>query len=192
MKQIRVDNEAVIEKWGVPPHLLGDVLALAGDSADNVPGIRGIGPKIAAELINEYGDLTNLLANADKIKQNKRRELLMTNGDVARMSRELVELIRDVPEDKILGMNEVPVDELRMEELDEDRLLNFFKEMGFGEMKRRTEARFRAGLAPRATGTLEDMFEAAPTAGREEEKEKRVVTKTSEKELVDYGDSVPF
>ena len=53
MKQIRVDNEAVIEKWGVPPHLLGDVLALAGDSADNVPGIRG--PKIAAELLTSTG-----------------------------------------------------------------------------------------------------------------------------------------
>ena len=54
MKQIRVDYEAVVEKWGVTPEKLGDLLALAGDTADNVPGVKGIGPKIAAELINSY------------------------------------------------------------------------------------------------------------------------------------------
>ena len=54
MKQIRVDHNKVVEKWGVPANKLGDVLALAGDTADNVPGVKGIGPKIAAELINTY------------------------------------------------------------------------------------------------------------------------------------------
>ncbi len=145
MKQVRIDHDAVIDKWGVPAHLLGDVLALAGDSADNVPGIRGIGPKIAAELLTTYGDLESLLKSASEVKQKKRRELLMENAEVARMSRELVELVRDVPSENVRGLDGDQISELRMEELNEERLLAFFKEMGFGEMRRRVEARFKMG-----------------------------------------------
>ncbi|GMI23868.1 hypothetical protein TrCOL_g4463 [Triparma columacea] len=142
MKQIRVDENVVKEKWGVGPGKLGDVLALAGDSADNVPGIKGIGPKIASGLIEEYGDLEGLLEGCEGIKQNKRRELLMEGKEVARLSRRLVELVRDVPEDRMTGMEGMEVKQLRMEELNEERLLNFYEEMGFKDLRKRMKNRF--------------------------------------------------
>jgi len=74
MTMSRVSHDVVVEKWGVEPEKLGDVLALAGDSADNVPGVPGIGPKIAASLIGEYGSLEELLEQADTVKQKGRRE----------------------------------------------------------------------------------------------------------------------
>ena len=80
-KMIRIDHDAVVKRWGVPPSLLGDVLALAGDSADNVPGVRGIGPKIASRLITEFGSLTELLMGAEGIKQKGWREKIVANGD---------------------------------------------------------------------------------------------------------------
>lgn len=74
-----------------------DVQALSGDSTDNVPGVPGIGPKIAAELVNAFGSLEQVLAHAGEIKQNKRRETLLANLDNARVSLALVRLRDDVP-----------------------------------------------------------------------------------------------
>ncbi len=101
MKFRRIDSAAVFEKFGVPPEKVVDVQALAGDASDNVPGVPGIGIKTAAQLIGEYGDLETLLARAGEIKQPKRRESLLANAELARISRRLVELKRDVavPED---------------------------------------------------------------------------------------------
>ncbi|GMH97374.1 hypothetical protein TrVE_jg7658 [Triparma verrucosa] len=146
MKQKRVGVEQVVEKWGVTPDKLGDVLALAGDTADNVPGVKGIGPKIASGLINEYGGLEELLERTDEVKQNKRREALQGSIETARLSRQLVELVRDVPTDKIEGMDNLEVEELRMEELDEDRLLNFYQEMGFRDIRRRMKNMFEGSV----------------------------------------------
>ena len=97
MKNIRQGAEAVMEKFGVPPEKVVDVQALAGDSIDNVPGVPGIGVKTAAQLIQEYGDLETLLAQADGIKQKKRRENLLAFADQARLSKQLVQLSFDVP-----------------------------------------------------------------------------------------------
>lgn len=77
----RVSHGDVVKKWGVPANKLGDVLALAGDSSDNIPGAPGIGPKIAARLIEEYGNLEVLIQHADNIKQKKRKESLVENAD---------------------------------------------------------------------------------------------------------------
>ena len=71
--------------------------ALAGDSSDNIPGVPGIGVKTAAELINKYGNLDNLLKKAKEIKQNKRRETLITNKEKALISKKLVTLKKNVP-----------------------------------------------------------------------------------------------
>jgi DNA polymerase-1 len=87
----------VEEKFGVGPDKLVDLQALAGDSTDNVPGVPGIGVKTAAELIKTYGSLDELLARASEIKQPKRREALMQNAGLARISRDLVRLKDDVP-----------------------------------------------------------------------------------------------
>src|SRR5579871_3530204 len=79
MKNKRIGSAEVMERFGVPPSKVIEVQALAGDSTDNVPGVRGIGVKTAAELINTYGDLETLLRRAGEIKQNKRRETLIEN-----------------------------------------------------------------------------------------------------------------
>ncbi len=97
MKNRHIGLEQVEEKFGVGPTRVIDVQSLAGDSVDNIPGAPGIGIKIAALLINEYGDLDTLLERAGEIKQPKRRETLIEKADQIRMSRELVTLATDVP-----------------------------------------------------------------------------------------------
>ena len=96
MKMIKITEEQVKDKFGVLPQKVRDVQALAGDSTDNIPGIPGVGVKTAAELINEYGDLENLLKNASNIKQPKRRESIIENADMARLSMKLVSLERNI------------------------------------------------------------------------------------------------
>ncbi len=100
MKDKFFTPEDVKEKFGVYPDKVVDVQALSGDSTDNVPGVPGIGPKTAAELINTFGSLEEVLTRAAEIKQNKRRETLLANLDNARVSLELVRLCSTVPVEK--------------------------------------------------------------------------------------------
>jgi DNA polymerase I len=97
MKNRRLASAEVMEKFGVTPDKVVQVQALAGDSTDNVPGVRGIGIKTAAELINVYGDVETLLKRTGEIKQNKRRETLIENAENARVSLKLVTLDGNVP-----------------------------------------------------------------------------------------------
>jgi DNA polymerase-1 len=97
MKQKPLRAPEVMEKFGVTPDKVVEVQALAGDATDNVPGVPGIGIKTAAQLINEYGDLETLLARAGEIKQPKRREALLENAEMARISRRLVALDDNAP-----------------------------------------------------------------------------------------------
>jgi DNA polymerase-1 len=97
MKQKPLRAPEVMEKFGVTPDKVVEVQALAGDATDNVPGVPGIGIKTAAQLINEYGDLEALLARASEIKQPKRREALLENAEMARISRRLVMLDDNAP-----------------------------------------------------------------------------------------------
>ena len=92
MKNKRIDREGVFEKFGVYPDRVIDVQSLAGDSVDNVPGAPGIGVKTAAALINEFGDLDELLSRAVEIKQPKRRQTLLDHTEQIKLSRELVTL----------------------------------------------------------------------------------------------------
>ena len=133
MKDKQIGIPDVIEKWGVPPEKMIDLQALVGDSVDNVPGIPGIGPKTAAQLLEEFGDLDTLLARAGEIKQTKRRESIETNADMARLSRQLVALRTDVPLDLAL-------DALVLEPQDGPKLVAFLKAMGFGTLTRRVAA----------------------------------------------------
>jgi len=98
MKMSVIGEEEVYKKFGVKPDRVRDVQALAGDSIDNIPGVPGIGIKTAAELINEYGDLENLLQNASQIKQPKRRESVIDYSDMARLSMKLVSLDTNIDE----------------------------------------------------------------------------------------------
>ncbi|MFG1359848.1 DNA polymerase I [Xanthobacter pseudotagetidis] len=126
----RIGVGEVLEYFGVPPEKVTDVQALAGDSTDNVPGVPGIGIKTAAQLIAEYGDLETLLARAGEIKQPKRRESLIGNAEAARISKQLVTLVRDVSV-------EVPLDDLVLEQPDAARLIAFLKAMEFTTITRR-------------------------------------------------------
>ncbi len=103
MKNKAIGPDEVVEKFGVPPSKVVEVQALAGDSVDNVPGVPGIGVKTAAQLIEVYGDLENLLARAEEIKQPKRRQNLVEFAEQARVSRRLVELKVDVPVEEDLA-----------------------------------------------------------------------------------------
>ena len=96
MKQHEVRYEQVFEKFGVKPSQVIDVQSLMGDSSDNVPGVPGIGPKKAAELISEFGSLDNLYANLDSVKNERIRNLLSDNKEKAYISKQLVTLKRDV------------------------------------------------------------------------------------------------
>jgi DNA polymerase I len=130
MKDKQIGMAEVVEKWGVPPEKMIDLQSLTGDSTDNIPGVPGIGPKTAAQLLDEYGDLDALLERASEIKQNKRRENIIQFADQARISRQLVTLKRDTPID-------VGLEELRLEEQDGPRLVGFLKAMEFTTLTRR-------------------------------------------------------
>ncbi len=130
MKGVRIDREGVEAKFGVPPEKVVDVQALAGDSVDNIPGAPGIGIKTAALLINEYGDLDNLLAHADQIKQPRRRQTLIEHADQIRLSRELVKLDCDMKLD-------FDFCDLEVRKPDPEVLLNFLAGMEFRTLSRR-------------------------------------------------------
>src|SRR5580704_7599405 len=130
MKDKKIGRAEVIEKFGVPPEKVIEVQALIGDSTDNVPGVPGIGVKTAAQLIGEYGDLETLLQRAPEIKQEKRRQSLLDNADLARMSKKLVTLDTNVKLD-------VPIEDLAVHEPDYKRLIAFLKAMEFSSLTRR-------------------------------------------------------
>jgi DNA polymerase-1 len=151
IKDKPIGRDEVFEKFGVWPEKVVDVQALAGDPTDNVPGVPGIGVKTAAQLLTEYGDLETLLARASEIKQPKRRESLITYGAQAALSKQLVELKRDVEV-------EVPLADLCCIEPDGKRLIAFLKAMEFNTLTKRVgeaisidvseiepDARLRAG-----------------------------------------------
>ncbi len=130
MKNKRISEDEVVEKFGVTPDKVVEVQSLAGDSVDNIPGVPGIGIKTAALLINEFGDLETLLAQAETIKQKKRRENLIEFADQARISKELVYLKRDVPLD-------MGIDDLFRDDLDGVKLVSFLKALNFTTLTRR-------------------------------------------------------
>ncbi len=130
MKNRHIRVPEVIEKWGVPPEKMIDLQALAGDSVDNVPGVPGIGPKTAAQLLEQFGDLDTLLERAGEIKQNKRRENLIEFADNARISRELVKLRDDVEMD-------IDLDGLFLEGPDGPKLISYLKAMEFTTLTKR-------------------------------------------------------
>ena len=127
MKSKVIGEKEVLEKFGVKPHQVIDVQSLAGDSSDNVPGVPGIGVKTAAELINKYKNLENLLNKASEIPQNKRRETLLSNKDKAELSKKLVTLKDDVP------IKNEP-NEFIIKDINKDKLYEFLRDMEFNRL----------------------------------------------------------
>ncbi len=134
MKNRVIGVDQVKEKFGVGPEKVIEVQALAGDSSDNVPGVAGIGVKTAAQLITEYGDLDTLLERAGEIKQPKRRESLLEQADMARVSRDLVSLRTDVPVPE-------PLDSFAVKLPEAGPVLDFLKEQGFKSLIPKWESR---------------------------------------------------
>ena len=132
MKNQRIEEPEVEEKFGVPPTLVGDVLALMGDAVDNVPGIRGIGPKTATKLIQEHGSLEAALAAAPGMKPSKLRDNLIEHAEMARLSRVLVAL----KEDCALP---VPLDDFKLGEIPPAPLTAFLEEHGFTSLLKRLD-----------------------------------------------------
>jgi DNA polymerase-1 len=130
MKNQRIDIPEVFEKFGVEPERVGDVLALMGDSVDNVPGIRGIGPKTATKLIQEHGDLEGALAAAPGMKAGKLRESLIEQAEMARLSRVLVALKEDCP-------LPLPLDAFKLGAIPPEPLAAFLTRHGFTSLLKR-------------------------------------------------------
>ena len=132
MKDKHIGINEVKEKFGVPPEKVIDVQSLAGDSVDNIPGVPGIGIKTAAELINQFGSLDELLKKAETIKQPKRRQALLDNKSNALISRELVTLKNDVPVKETIN-------DFILKPFDKEKIFSFLDEMEFTKIKKRIE-----------------------------------------------------
>ena len=139
MNDRRIGRTEVLEKFGVPPEKVGDVLALMGDSVDNVPGVPGIGPKTASQLIQQFGSLDAVLDNAETIAKPKLKQNLIEHADNARLSRELVRLVCDSPLPE-------PLDTLELKKIPEQPLREFLEDQGFKALLNRLNS--GGSLAP--------------------------------------------
>jgi DNA polymerase-1 len=145
---VSVENGS--ERLGVPPALVTDYLALVGDTSDNVPGVRGIGDKTAAELVNSYGPLEEILAHAAEIPKKRPREALLEQETNARLSKELVTIRDDLPV-------ELDLEQLRIREPDQGRLKQLFVELEFHSLAKQAADR-------QAAVALSDNGNGSPTA----------------------------
>jgi DNA polymerase I len=158
MKNRRIGPAEVREKFGVGPEQVGDVLALMGDSIDNVPGVAGIGPKTASELINKFGSLDALLAAAAAGGVPGKRGIAIHEArEAVRVSRELVRLREDVPLPK-------PIAELHRIDPDKKQLRQLFTELEFSRLVDQLSASGAAAIAPHAEGTPAPVVTAVPEA----------------------------
>jgi DNA polymerase I len=132
MKNQRIGIPEVVEKFGVPPELVGDVLALMGDSVDNIPGIYGVGPKTATKLIQEHGSLAGALDAAPSMKPSKLQERLVAGRTMAELSRVLVQL----KEDCALP---IPIDEMKLDGVPPEPLAEFLSKHGFTSLLKRLD-----------------------------------------------------
>ncbi|MFP4312886.1 MAG: 5'-3' exonuclease H3TH domain-containing protein, partial [Alphaproteobacteria bacterium] len=148
MKGKFMEEKDVLDKFGVTPDKVVDVQSLAGDSIDNVPGVPGIGIKTAAQLINEFGSLEELLERAEEIKQNKRRESLINHREDALISKQLVRLDDNVPV-------AIPLEEFKTHDPEKPRLMEFLKEHAFNSIIT------RLGGEPVATASNDDNMGGA-------------------------------
>lgn len=135
MKNKFIGDEEVRAKFFVGPDKVLDVLSLIGDASDNVPGVKGIGPKTAAELINEFGSLEEIYENLDKIRLERRRNLLKDGIEEAKLSKKLIKLEENVE-------LEFVIEDLALKEINPAKLVEFLKEQGFRSLVSRVEKEF--------------------------------------------------
>src|SRR4030042_1033483 len=129
MKEKRFGVEEVIQRFGVSPEQVVEVMGLSGDAVDNIPGVPGIGEKTAIQLIKTYGSIENLLAHGEEIPQKKLKENLRTHGDLARLSRQLATIHTGVPVHSQLKDFSLSAPDLKS-------LKEIFKELEFNKLLR--------------------------------------------------------
>jgi len=127
MKDRTLDEEYVIERFGVEPERITEFMALAGDAVDNIPGVKGIGEKTAKELLSGVGSLEELIGNTELIKKEKLKKLIAENADIIRLSQRLATIDTSVP-------LTIDVEEFRLREPDWPVLLSLFRECEFGSL----------------------------------------------------------
>ncbi len=154
LKNKMIGEKEVEEKFFVKPNQVLDVLSLMGDASDNVPGVRGIGPKTAAELINQYQTLENLLEHLDEIKQEKRRQILIDGVANAKLSKQLITLCETVPVSDNL-------DDYLLQNIDGKKLVNFLEKQGFRALTAKVRKDFNVedSLKPAISNKQEAIFE---------------------------------
>ena len=134
------DKDKVVERYGLTPLQFIDLKGIMGDTSDNIPGVPGIGEKGGIELLTQFGSLENMLDHTDEIKKPAMRAKVEENADLARMSKHLATIIRDVPMD-------VDLSEMRFGEPDQDKLRELFEKLEFKN--------FLKKLGPAGTGKIE-------------------------------------
>ena len=118
------NKKKVLEKWGVGPEHIIDLLGLMGDSSDNVPGVQGVGPKTAMKLIQDFGSIENIYEEIDNIENEKMKEKLLNSKENALLSKQLVTILTDVKID-------ANIDDFQRKEMDSTKLEDIFKELEF-------------------------------------------------------------
>jgi DNA polymerase-1 len=151
--------EELRAEWGIAPGQVVDFLSLVGDSVDNVPGVPGIGPKTATDLLQTYGTLDDLLARVDEIRQPKRRESLALHADTARAARELIRLDTAAP-------IAIPWEAAARHEPDAERLAELLREFGFRSLLSRVAGRGAGGGQGAAQPAKGDGPQVAPSSAR--------------------------
>ncbi len=161
-----VDARNASDRLGVVPERVIDYLALIGDSSDNIPGAKGIGPKTAVQLIERYGDLDGILAHVEEIGGKRAREALQEHREEVLLSRDLVTIQRDLP----IALD---LEALRIEEPDRDALREAFLELEFHSLVRQFAAEAEATEALEAeyrtaadAATVQEVVRRARAGGR--------------------------
>lgn len=140
----RYDREGVIERFGVPPEKMADLLGLKGDPSDNIPGVPGVGEKTAAKLIQEFGNLESVLDNADRIEAKRFREALKKHREIACLSKELAVLENDLPV-------QIDLDQCKLGGWDQSDVKNVFESLEFNTLLNRLFDENAATSEPKMT-----------------------------------------
>jgi DNA polymerase-1 len=165
------DRAAVVERYGIPPELVPDFIGLKGDTSDNIPGVPGIGDKTAMQLLQEFGGLEEVLSSVDKISGAKRKENLTNSADLARISRDLATMHRDI---EVPDLSIEDVFDLR---IDPKTLRDVMRENDLREPLRRVERLFQEQAFE---GIEDELREAmAEEAGEDESVAEVKVTQTA-------------
>jgi len=126
----RYDREAVVERFGVPPEKMADLLGLKGDASDNIPGVPGVGEKTASKLIQEFGSLEGVLDNIDRVEAKRFQKIIKEHFELARLSKELAILEKNVGVD-------IDLDKCRWGEWDKNEVESVFVSLGFNSLMER-------------------------------------------------------